>query len=63
MVKKIERRGILRDGYVIKVQSLGQISIDNKNLPTPENILTTEAGEQVAHNIQWQVWSQWDVPH
>ena len=38
MVKKIEIRGILRYGDVIEVRSEGQISIDDDNIPVPENI-------------------------
>ena len=42
-VKKIDRRGVLPDGDVIKVQTEGEISIDDNDIPVPENILVPEA--------------------
>ena len=46
MVNKIERRGVLRDRYVINVQSEGYISIDDDDLPRQDNFLVSEAGSQ-----------------
>ena len=46
-VKKIERRGILRDGDVIKVRSEGEIYIHKNNLLSPENRLVTESTERI----------------
>ena len=39
-------RGILLDGDVIKVWEEGDISIDNYNLPAPENIPVLQAAAQ-----------------
>ena len=51
MVKKIERRGILRDGDVIKVRSEEDIYIDGDKLPAPKNIPVPEEGSQTAQRI------------
>ena len=51
MMKKIDWRGVLRDGYVIKVQSEGQIYIEGNNLHTADNLPVPESGAQAAHII------------
>ena len=51
MVNKIESRGVLQYGDVIEDRSEVHISIDVNNLPTPDNLLVPEAGEQAAHRI------------
>ena len=43
-VKKKDRRGILRYGDLIDAWSEGNISFDDDNLPTTENITVPEAG-------------------
>ena len=50
-VKEIERRGILRDGFFIKFWLERNISIDNDNLPAPENFPVLEAVAQTEHRI------------
>ena len=42
MVDNIERRGILRDADVIKVWDLGEVDIENDNLPAPDNCLVSD---------------------
>ena len=44
MVKKTDRRGILRYGDFIDAWSEVNISMDNNNLPPSENITVSEAG-------------------
>ena len=44
MVKKTDRRGILRYGDLIDTWPEGNIYIDKDKLPTPENITVPEAG-------------------
>ena len=46
MVNKIERKGVLRDRDVIRVQSEGQISNDNDNLPPQDNLPVPESVSQ-----------------
>ena len=43
MVKKTDSWGVLRYGDFIDVWSEGNISIDNDNLPTPDNMKVPEA--------------------
>ena len=53
MVKKIEMRGILRDGDVIEVWEEGEISIGDNNLSAPDNLPVTEAAAQSIVNDEF----------
>ena len=46
MLNKIDRRVNLRDGYVIFIWSEEQISTNNDNLPTKENLPVPQSGSQ-----------------
>ena len=51
MVKKKERRRILQDGDVINIQSEGNISIDDNNLPMPYNLPVSVTGAESPQRI------------